>query len=209
MANPYISFKDITIRFGNKIIVENFNLCINSGDRVVFKGPSGKGKSTLLQALLGFQKNWGGGQIFFKGRIVDKHTIGLLRRSLSYTPQEVNFYKGTALDFIMLPFAFKNNTSLRPDMQRIKELGQLLELDDDIFSKDTQMLSGGEKQRIALISSMLLQKSIWLLDEPTSALDSRSRALVADMILKPSAQTIISASHDDYWIEKCNKIIEL
>jgi ATPase subunit of ABC transporter with duplicated ATPase domains len=70
-------------------------------------------------------------------------------------------------------------------------------------------ISSGEKQRIGLIIGKLLQRDLLLLDEPTSALDSESTSRAIEYILHDNNLTVLTASHDDRWVEACSTIIDL
>jgi ABC-type lipoprotein export system ATPase subunit len=79
----------------------------------------------------------------------------------------------------------------------------------ELLENKMQDVSGGEKQRIALVSCLLLQREILLLDEPTSALDSHSKSKVMDYLFANPKLTILSSSHDPEWIARCSKIVSL
>ena len=70
-----------------------------------------------------------------------------------------------------------------------------------------EQLSGGQRQRIGLIQLLLLNRSILLLDEPTSALDNESKELLWRVLKKIPDLTILSVSHDEWWLERMNHVI--
>jgi len=205
----YLLFKELSINYDNKIITNNFSLSVEQGDKLCIKGASGKGKTTLINAILGFERKWNSGALYFNDKLIDKATINSFRTHLSYLPQDVNFYKGSVNDFIYLPFTFKINKHLLPSEMAIWELFDIFTLDRTLLYKNMDTVSGGEKQRIALISILLLKKDILILDEPTSALDAVSKKAVIAYVMSQKTTTVISASHDVDWIAACNKIIEL
>ena len=83
-----------------------------------------------------------------------------------------------------------------------------MNLDQDILVKKSSDISGGEKQRIAIVRAILQNKSIIFADELTSSLDHASRKRVIDLLLR-GEYTVVSISHDDVWIEHCSRIISV
>jgi putative ABC transport system ATP-binding protein len=83
-----------------------------------------------------------------------------------------------------------------------------LQLDPVIVDKESKKISAGEKQRIAIARALLMNKSVFLVDEATSALDSKSKAAVADVLMDDQF-TLLSVSHDDYWIGRCEIVFEM
>lgn len=84
-----------------------------------------------------------------------------------------------------------------------------LELEYDILDKNFQELSGGEKQRIGILITFLLNRDIYLLDEITSALDVNLKKKVADYFLAREDWTILEISHDREWYRDWVEIIDL
>lgn len=204
-----ISITNLNLTYGNKPVAVDFNLQVEKGDKVVIKGHSGKGKSSLLNVLMGFERTYSSGSVYFEDVLLDKNTINHFRSKIAWVPQETAFLKGPVQEIIMLPFTFKNNKELQPTKAEILTLFDLLGLGHEILDKKSDAISGGEKQRVALVTALLLKKEILILDEPTSALDEQTKGSVADFILGDKNRTVISASHDALWIAKCNKVKEL
>ena len=84
-----------------------------------------------------------------------------------------------------------------------------LELEHDILDKNFQELSGGEKQRIGILTSLLLNRDIYLLDEVTSALDMKLKKKVADYFLAQEDWTLLIISHDQEWERDWMEIIDI
>jgi len=205
----YIEIRNLSIRFSEKIIVSDFNLIVERGDKIVIKGPSGKGKTTILNALLGFERSWLGGALYFEGNLVDKTNMSWWRSHISWVPQDVSFYKGNVKDFIYLPFTYKLNKNKWPSEEKVMHFFEMFSLDAKLINSKIDSLSGGEKQRAVLISAFLLEKDIIILDEPTSALDDVTKAKIINYIMNKKEITLISASHDADWVNACQKTIEI
>lgn len=205
----YIIFENLNLRFGKTGILTNFNLTVEKGDKLVFKAASGTGKTTLLNVLLGFERRFESGRILFENQALDGVSIKPFRQMISWVPQDTGFFRGKVSAFLDWPFSFKANKHLKPSTEEVLRILYELGLNEDILHKTTDSISGGEKQRMAIAVALLLKKDIFVADEPTSALDENSRDIVSRLILNNSALTVISASHDATWIDKCTKIVEL
>ncbi len=180
---------------------------IEEGDKVAIKGDSGSGKSTLLNVILGLvlPEN---GKLLFKDNIVTHSNIKDLRNSVSWLPQNVNIADEDVIEFIMLPFTYKLNRSIKPTIEQVTKLFKKFGLKEDISTRKMSEASIGEKQRLLMIRGLLLNRPILALDEPTASLDSTSKKAVIDSLFNDPGLTIISASHDNDWLDKCNKIFE-
>ncbi len=175
---------------------------------MVIRGPSGSGKSSLLHVLTGFVRPTGG-TVLIDDQPLDAGKIAELRKNMAYLPQEILFGDMDVREFLLLPFGFALNKSRQPGEQQIREEFKHLDLNDGLLDKSMQQISGGEKQRVALTSCLLLRRRLLLLDEPTSALDKAVKHKMMDYLFSLDEVTIISASHDDDWVKRCNKSVEL
>ena len=203
-----LKFQNISVRFDDKIIIENINFELVSNQKAVLIGSSGSGKSSLLNILLGFVKPITG-NVFVDNIKLEKSSKSDLRKNFAWVPQELNFTNTNVKDFIILPFGFNQNKSIKPSDEQINELLETFLLDSHLLSKSLNELSGGEKQRMTLISALLLKRPILIVDELTSALDSNSKKAVMDFVFNLKDTTILSASHDEEWIERCDLKINL
>jgi polar amino acid transport system ATP-binding protein/putative ABC transport system ATP-binding protein len=95
------------------------------------------------------------------------------------------------------------------NVQLVEEYLLKLGLEKDFISKDFSKISIGEKQRIIISICLSLDKEIILIDEPTSSLDVGSIKLLTDTIKSLNGKTIISASHNQTWLDSTDKIISL
>ncbi|MFH1727792.1 MAG: ATP-binding cassette domain-containing protein [Pseudomonadota bacterium] len=195
-----IKFENINVSFQSKILLENFNLEIYPQDKVLIKGRSGIGKSTILKLLLGFVKA-DNGQIYFKDDELIKN-IWHIRKNFAYVPQDLDIFAGNTLNLFAEIAAFKGNNGLDFSKDTIIKYFDIFLLEKDILQKNYEDLSGGEKQRIAVIVALLLNKSIFLLDEITSALDKESAEAIIKYFCNLSSATQIIISHDEsLWLQ--------
>jgi len=167
-----------------------------------------QGKPLLLKCLLGFLLP-DTGTIAIKGKTLTEHTIWKVRQNIGFVSQEPDLGDRTVLEFLRFPFRFKANSSLSWDNSFLHELMLTFHLDKDLLPKKTTLLSGGEKQRIALLSSLLLKREIYLLDEVTSALDDETRMAVIEYLRQQDKFTFLFVSHDKEIKDMSHKTITL
>lgn len=189
-----ISVENITIKFAEKEILKNFSLNIKEGEKILIYAPSGKGKSTLLKILMGFEKT-NLGKIFIEGLELNEKNIESIRENLGYLSQNIHFQNLKVCELINQIFNYKNNNKKFEIKSKINSLIEYFSLEKDILQKKVENLSGGEKQRIGFIIIILLDKKIWLLDEVTSSLDQSMKEKVIEYIIN-TTKTIVMVSHD-------------
>ncbi|MGL5662401.1 MAG: ATP-binding cassette domain-containing protein, partial [Cetobacterium sp.] len=85
-----INFKNISIKFNNKIVLHNFNLVVNTGEKILISGVSGKGKTTLLKLLLGFNTP-NSGSVLVDNLELNEQNINIIRNKIGYMPQSTPF----------------------------------------------------------------------------------------------------------------------
>ena len=176
-----INFKNISIKFNNKIVLHNFNLVVNTGEKILISGVSGKGKTTLLKLLLGFNTP-NSGSILVDNLELNEQNINIIRNKIGYMPQSTPFLNINVEKLIHTIFNYKENLKTKLDMNLFIKTLKEFNLDSSILSKDINQLSGGEKQRLAFVVIILLDRKIWVLDEITSSLDQDMKEKVTLMI---------------------------
>lgn len=199
---------NIDFSYGDEIIFDGFSFSVNRGERVVLKGESGGGKSTLMRLLLGFELP-DSGSIAYDDSPLQGERIKEFRKKCAWLPQDLNIGTGSVEEVIRFPFRFKQSGNRMPDNDRITHILTDLGLDAEILRKDFADLSTGQRQRVGIALCILLDKPVLLLDEPTSALDEASKQKAADHLLSGTDRTVLSTSHDPFWIDKCDRIIDL
>ncbi|MDO3380175.1 ABC transporter ATP-binding protein [Geoalkalibacter halelectricus] len=199
MSIPAIEIKGLCVRIGDQQIISNLDLSLEEGQKITLMGRSGSGKSTLLRCLLGFI--WPeGGTIRIFGRELTPQSVWQLRAQLAYVAQEPEMGKGKVRTLLEQPFSFRANRNLRDNLHQVPALFERLHLASNLLDKDISHLSGGEKQRVALICALLLKRPILLLDEASSALDPRARDAVIELLRSRADLSVLSISHDQEWL---------
>jgi ABC-type bacteriocin/lantibiotic exporter with double-glycine peptidase domain len=210
MAADYINFNDITFSYANEPapIINQCSFTVKEGDRMVLRGESGAGKTTIFRLLLGFETP-DAGNIFYKGEHLDDETVREIRSQSAWLPQDLDLGSDRVESLVDLPFQFEKNEAKKPGKDRIIETFKRLGLPASSLEKDFADLSTGQRQRVGLAICHLLDKPLILLDEPTSALDSASKENVVKLLFNHPERTILSTSHDPWWIEKSDSVFEI
>jgi putative ABC transport system ATP-binding protein len=190
-----IDVEHLSLVFDGRTVLDDFSLRVDERETVVLAGSSGSGKSSILACLLGFLVP-AAGRIAIHGEDLTAKSIWRLRRAMALVQQEPDLGELTVRQWLEDPFTFHANEAIRGNLARLPDLLRRLRLSESILNQKGPALSGGEKQRIALVAALLLDRPILLLDEPTSALDPDSRRAVYDCLSALENQTLLMVSHD-------------
>ena len=178
---------------GGPNVINSLNLVVEKNERLVVAGRNGAGKSTLLRILAGVDSNYSG---------TVKYGAGVAVGYFSQDSAEKICGNQTILEYLEEHCPLE----LIPKMRDM--LGAFLFRGDDVF-KSINVLSGGEKSRIALLELLLRPVNLLILDEPTNHLDMHSKDVLLDS-LKDFGGTVIFVSHDRGFIEDLStKVLEL
>lgn len=207
MGSELLKYNDVSISYGEKEVLSNFNLDIQKGERILLKGRSGAGKSTLLKMPMGFAHP-SKGNLYFNGSLLDSNTVWDARKRIAYVSQDLDIYEGSVNEFIEEVFSYSFNEG-KLDRSKLRRLLVYLGFEKDVLSMNFEELSGGEKQRIGIIMSVLIGKDIYLLDEITSSLDAALKEKVASYFLERKDWTLLIISHDDVWEKENVKVVQV
>jgi ABC-type multidrug transport system ATPase subunit len=208
MTNFFLKGEAISFSYPGEKLFSDFSFSVQEGENVVFRGESGSGKSTLFRLIMGFEEP-DSGKIYYRGKRLSGEYLTEFRKETAWLPQDLNLGDGTVKDVMNFPFTFRSHGNSIPEHNaRIKML-QDLGMDSDTYTKEYSDLSTGQRQRVGIALCLLLDKPILMLDEPTSALDKASKERVLQHLKKGEPRTILSTSHDPWWVERCDRIIDL
>lgn len=202
-----IAFEHVTVAAGETVLLSDISFSIDKGDKAVVFGPTGSGKSTILTTLMGARVP-SSGTVFFDGTPVTADTIAAVRGRVAYIGQEPVLGAAQVRDALLLPFSFRANRHAHPDDTAIHDALDRVRLPHRILDSDTDIVSGGEKQRIAIARALLLDKHVFLADEITSALDEESTNVILELFLH-SEYTVLAVSHHPAWQRRFGTRIEV
>lgn len=187
-----LHIENLSKSFEDKNLFNNISFDLKRGEKIALIGDNGRGKTTLLNIIMGKLKADSG-----KAILGTNVNVGYYDQEQSDLDQNK-----TILDEVWDAFPDLTTTKIRT------ALGSFLFTGDDVF-KEIKNLSGGEKCRINILKLMLSQSNFLLLDEPTNHLDIPSREALENAILNYDGSMLI-VSHDRYFLNKViNKIVEL
>ena len=166
-----ISLKQLSKRYGNQVIVDDFSLEINKGEFFVLLGASGSGKSTVLRLIAGLSKP-DNGRIFLDGKEVtgwgpQKRRVGLVFQNYSIF-QHMSVAENIEFGMKIRKMSVVDRASRRVELLNLVGL-------TGFESRYADQLSGGQQQRVALARALAYQPKVLLLDEPFGALDGKTR----------------------------------
>jgi len=213
--NKIIEFKNINFNYSKRVnIFNNFNLIIKKGSKVGIIGPTGCGKSTLIDLIMGLilpEK----GKIFIDKTPLSKKNVSQWQENISHVPQNIFLTDSTIIENI----AFGENIE-NIDIEKVIKMAKKACIHDDIINLPLKYntligerginLSGGQRQRIGIARALYREKNVIIFDEATSALDYKTEHKVVNNIFKTSPNvTLIMISHRISTLKRCNMIIDL
>lgn len=161
------------ITFGTEVLFSGFNLKLERGETACIVGQSGCGKTSLLNAVMGFVP-LKEGTIRVGEILLGISTIDSVRRQIAWIPQELALPFEWVKEMVALPFELKVNRSVPFSEERLFACFDELGLEHELYTKRVNEVSGGQRQRIMLAVAAMLDKPLIIIDEPTSALDAGS-----------------------------------
>ncbi|MGI6589666.1 MAG: ABC transporter ATP-binding protein [Candidatus Iainarchaeum sp.] len=205
-----IEFKNLFFEYdSNKPVLKGVTFSINKKDKLALIGPSGAGKTTIINLLLRFY-DCPKESIFIDGIDINEYKIVDLKSKIAFVSQETILFNDT----IEANVLYGNPNLSKEKLDEILEKSMLSEKINSLKEKEQTMigekganLSGGEKQRIALARALAKDAEIIILDEPTSALDPKTEEKIAELMhTEFKDKTVIVIAHRPAIIQKVNKI---
>ena len=187
-----VEAKDVDFSYGDKTLIQNLSFLIRRGERVMFLGANGTGKSTLMRLINSML-------VPTRGRITLGYNI-----KIGYYDQENRGLHDTNTVFGELRAEYPDKTDLE-----LRSTLALFLFDADDIQRGVSTLSGGERARLTLAKLILKKVNLLIMDEPTNHLDIGSCEALENALLAFEG-TIVAVSHDRYFINRiATRIIEL
>lgn len=209
-----IAFKNVSFKYGNELVIDNVSFIISKGDFIGISGISGKGKTTIINLLLGFLYP-DSGLILMNNSSLDSTLHRPYWKNISYVKQQPFLIHDSILKNITL------NENTPPDHDKLNEIIKITGLSEllsnysqginKIITEDGKDLSGGQRQRIAIARALYKRSDVIILDEPFTELDRRSEDCFLNYFreLANNGKTIILITHNIESLSICNRIISL
>ncbi len=198
MSDPVLELADVTFSYaGRAVLLEHVDFQLREGDFVVVTGPSGAGKSTFLRLLCCLEGPVTG-EVRYRGAPVERLFAPALRRRVAYLQQVPVVLPATVAENLLLPFSLKQNRSPPPSREQLRDSLDRVGLEQVALDGSAEELSVGQRQRLCLIRTLLLEPDVLLLDEPLSALDPQAAAGVVQLLAglnRNDRVNIIMVSH--------------
>jgi len=212
--NGEIVFDHVSFSYGgDKLILDDLNFRVNAGETIAIVGPTGSGKTTIIELISKFYAPTSG-QIYFDGIDIQNIENYSLRSNISYVDQNTRLFNDSVTNNIALGDNVNKEDGYISDIaKRAEAYDFILNLDqkfDTNIGDNGKLLSGGQRQRLAIARAMAKDAPILILDEATSALDSSTENLVQKAISNMTEnRTTIIIAHRLSTIQNADKIIVL
>ncbi len=212
-VNDEIEVRNLSFSYGEKEVIHQLSLKIKMKEWTTIVGESGCGKSTLTKLLLKLY-SVEDGKIFFDGKDINSVSCFSLREKITKLSQDIFLFPGT----IRYNFELVKSEVSDEEIFQALEFASLSKfittLPDGLNTEVGELgklLSGGEKQRLAIAIGYIRKTSVYILDETTSNIDAENKIVVLDCFkrLREEGRTIICITHDSLLEEYSDKIITL
>jgi ATP-binding cassette subfamily B protein len=206
---------NINFKYPNSsLIINNLNLNVKLGEKILIQGASGEGKTTLIDILSGLITP-NSGKLKIDGQIINKKKIEKYQKNISLIPQDIFIAEQSFLQNIALGFSPDNI-----EFKKVQWCAKIAEIDEfimrtskkynSIISHDGSNLSGGQKQRIGIARGLYKNSDIIIFDESTNSLDEKiEKKIFSNFNKYLKNKIIIFISHDKKNIRFFNKIFKI
>jgi ABC-type multidrug transport system fused ATPase/permease subunit len=212
-----ISFQDVDFSYVSadmqRPVFSQFNLDLKMNETTLIMGEIGSGKSTLISLLMKFQSPQTG-ELFLKGAPYSTLDTKELRRRISYIPQTPILLNRSVYENIVY------GVTPEPSREEVVTLMKKMQLDEFLShlpkGLDTSVglhgskLSGGQRQIVWVLKTLLSKPEIIIMDEPTAAVDETTKSVIQSLLTQSmKGKTVIMITHDPYLMKYANRVITM
>ncbi|MFE4623483.1 thiol reductant ABC exporter subunit CydD [Streptomyces mirabilis] len=209
-----IGFEGVTVRYPGRSgdAVSDVSFTVEPGETVAVVGPSGVGKSTLLNVLLGFVEPVAG-RVRIGGVDLAEADVEEWRSRVAWVPQRPHLYAGSIAENVRLARLDADDAAVRRALADAGALEFVDALPDGVgtvLGEDGSGLSAGQRQRLALARAFLADRPVLLLDEPTASLDGATEAEVVAAVRRLAVgRTVLLVVHRPALLEVADRVVRL
>ena len=201
-----IEYQDVSMRYGEKYVVEHFSLCIEAEEFVTIIGSSGCGKTTILKMVNGLLEP-SQGHVLVRGEDIQKEDQIALRRNIGYAIQGgVLFPHMNVEQNISYVPRLLNKKDKAKTIKAVEKWMRIVGLPQELMQRYPSELSGGQQQRVGIARALAASPDILLMDEPFGAVDEITRKALQDEIKRIHQETKITILFVTHDIEEALKL---
>lgn len=207
-----IALREVWFAYGERPVLRGLSLWIPAGAFVAIAGPSGAGKTTVADLILGLQRA-GSGEVLVDGEPLDGLDLGAWRRMVGYVPQETLLFHDTVARNVTMG---DDGVPVDEVERALREAGtwelvaRLPQGVDTVVGERGARLSGGERQRVALARALLRRPRLLVLDEATTGLDAEAEAAICETLRGLRGRvTIVAVSHRPALVDAADVVYQI